>query len=252
MSRLRSTVRFLLHFSDKWKSCHRPKSVCRFQTHSIEFDSPRGGFLERNTRRLTNEVRRRCHAAVSNQLRKSSLTPSHNFSVSPSVGPYGVCVALPLRVHHEVSQASSARRDWCGGPRPDSGICRTADIEILQGHVRPDHVHLLSSVAPPGAEPGHAGDQGEGLPSSPPGSAAAAGGVLGSAPVGARLLRVQQRPSHRPGDCAIHCPPGCRARRRRSLPSQRDVSLHGAAMASLQSTSVESLESLALGERRSM
>ena len=27
-------------------------------------------------------------------------------------------------------------------------ICRTYDIEILQGHVRPDHVHLLLSAPP--------------------------------------------------------------------------------------------------------
>ncbi len=27
-------------------------------------------------------------------------------------------------------------------------ICRTLDIEILMGHVRPDHVHLLLSVPP--------------------------------------------------------------------------------------------------------
>src|SRR5688572_27646739 len=27
-------------------------------------------------------------------------------------------------------------------------ICRTLDIEILQGHIRPDHVHLLLSVPP--------------------------------------------------------------------------------------------------------
>jgi putative transposase len=27
-------------------------------------------------------------------------------------------------------------------------VCRTHDIEILQGHVRPDHVHLLLSVPP--------------------------------------------------------------------------------------------------------
>ena len=27
-------------------------------------------------------------------------------------------------------------------------ICRTEDIEILQGYVRPDHVHLLLSVPP--------------------------------------------------------------------------------------------------------
>ena len=31
-------------------------------------------------------------------------------------------------------------------------ICRGHDIEILQGHVRPDHVHLLLS-APPGLAP---------------------------------------------------------------------------------------------------
>jgi putative transposase len=27
-------------------------------------------------------------------------------------------------------------------------ICKALDIEILQGHVRPDHVHLLLSVPP--------------------------------------------------------------------------------------------------------
>jgi REP element-mobilizing transposase RayT len=27
-------------------------------------------------------------------------------------------------------------------------ICRSQDIEILQGHIRPDHVHLLLSVPP--------------------------------------------------------------------------------------------------------
>lgn len=27
-------------------------------------------------------------------------------------------------------------------------ICRTPDVEILQGHIRPDHVHLLLSVPP--------------------------------------------------------------------------------------------------------
>lgn len=27
-------------------------------------------------------------------------------------------------------------------------ICRTLDVEILQGHVRPDQVHLLLSVPP--------------------------------------------------------------------------------------------------------
>jgi len=27
-------------------------------------------------------------------------------------------------------------------------ICRSMDIEILQGHVRPDHVHLLLDVPP--------------------------------------------------------------------------------------------------------
>ena len=27
-------------------------------------------------------------------------------------------------------------------------ICRTHDVEILQGHIRPDHVHLLLGVPP--------------------------------------------------------------------------------------------------------
>jgi putative transposase len=57
-------------------------------------------------------------------------------------------------------------------------ICRSEDIEILQGHVRPDHVHLLLSVPPPLAPPCHAGDQGEDLPSSPRRSSKAAGAWL--------------------------------------------------------------------------
>jgi hypothetical protein len=48
-----------IHFSDNRKSCYGPKSVYRFRTASIESDSSRGGSLERNTRRLINEVRRR-------------------------------------------------------------------------------------------------------------------------------------------------------------------------------------------------
>ena len=32
-------------------------------------------------------------------------------------------------------------------------ICRTQDIEILEGHVRPEHVHLLLSVPPHGSAP---------------------------------------------------------------------------------------------------
>ena len=31
-------------------------------------------------------------------------------------------------------------------------ICRSNDIEILQGHVRPDHVHLLLSAPPHGSD----------------------------------------------------------------------------------------------------
>ena len=27
-------------------------------------------------------------------------------------------------------------------------VCKARDIEILQGHIRPDHVHLLLSVPP--------------------------------------------------------------------------------------------------------
>ena len=27
-------------------------------------------------------------------------------------------------------------------------ICKTYDVEILKGHIRPDHVHLLLSVPP--------------------------------------------------------------------------------------------------------
>ena len=39
----------------------------------------------------------------------------------PSISPHVVCVALPLRVHPEVSQAGAARRERAGSPRFDSG-----------------------------------------------------------------------------------------------------------------------------------
>ena len=62
--------------------------------------------------------------------------------------PYGVCVALPLRVHPEVSQAGAGGEIGTEVRDLIREICRTLDIEILQGHVRPDHVHLLLSVPP--------------------------------------------------------------------------------------------------------
>ena len=158
--------------------------------------------------------------------------------------PYRVCVALPLRVHPEVSQAGAARGNRGGGAGSDSGNLSEADIEILQGHIRPDHVHLLLSVPPTWRRAGSCRRSRAKRPTISSKIAAAAGGVLGPAPVGSRLLRVQQRPSDGRGDCPVYPAPRGRAPRRRPLSSQRDVSLHGAAMASLQSTSVDP-ESLA-------
>ena len=73
-------------------------------------------------------------------------------------------------------------------------ICRSEDIEILEGHVRPDHVHLLLS-APPHLAPSRVMQaiKGKTFASSPPRLSKAAGGVLGSALVGTWLLRMQQR-----------------------------------------------------------
>jgi putative transposase len=59
------------------------------------------------------------------------------------------------------------------------GICRSEDIEILEGHVRPDHVHLLLS-APPHLAPSRVMQaiQGQDLAPSPPRLSKAAGDVL--------------------------------------------------------------------------
>jgi len=62
------------------------------------------------------------------------------------------------------------------------------DIEILQGHSGRTMSSAAERPAAPGAESGHAGDQGQNVPPSPTGPSKAAVGVLGSAPVGARLL----------------------------------------------------------------
>jgi REP element-mobilizing transposase RayT len=119
-------------------------------------------------------------------------------------------------------------------------ICRTLDVEIVQGHIRPEHVHLLLSV-PPHLAPCRVMQAIKRKTShhllqypSP-----AAVGVLGSAPVGPRLLCLRQRERHGRSDCAIYQAARCRPRGRRPLSDQRVVSLHGAAMADLQSTSVD-------------
>ena len=127
-------------------------------------------------------------------------------------------------------------------------ICRSQDIEILQGHIRPDHVHLLLSV-PPSLAPSRVMQAIKGKTSHHllMDHRRLRKEYLGSAPVGTRLLRVQQRPSHGRGDSAIHQAARCRAPGRRPLSSQRGVSLHGAAKAGLQSTSVDP-ESLAYQE----
>ena len=130
-------------------------------------------------------------------------------------------------------------------------ICRSEDIEILQGHVRPDHVHLLLST-PPHLAPSRVMQAIKGKTSHHllQELSKAAGDVLRSAPVGTRLLRVQQRECDRRGDCRVYSAPRCRAPGRRPLPSKRIVSLHARLDAPLQSTSVDP-ESLAFHEGRS-
>ncbi|MCA9598218.1 MAG: transposase [Myxococcales bacterium] len=60
---------------------------------------------------------------------------------------YRLPVALPLRVLHEVPQAGA---QGGGGSAREliREICRTHDIVIVKGHVRPDHVHLLALRSP--------------------------------------------------------------------------------------------------------
>ena len=60
-------------------------------------------------------------------------------------------------------------------------VCKARDIEILQGHIRPDHVHLLLSV-PPTLSPSRV------MNAEPD--------LLGAAPVGTRLLRCDERECH--------------------------------------------------------
>ena len=109
-------------------------------------------------------------------------------------------------------------------------ICRSEDIEILQGHVRPDHVHLLLSV-PPHLAPSRVMQAIKGKTSHHllQDHRRLRADVLGSAPVGARLLRVQQRERDGRDDCRVYSAARCRAPGRRPLPSQRVASLHGAA-----------------------
>ena len=57
-------------------------------------------------------------------------------------------MSLPLCVYPKVPQAGLGRRGGEAPSRIDREICKTYDVEILKGHIRPDHVHLLLSVPP--------------------------------------------------------------------------------------------------------
>ena len=112
-------------------------------------------------------------------------------------------------------------------------ICGTLDIEILQGHVRPEHVHLLLSVPPhlapsrvmqaiKGKTSHHLLQDHRRLRAAFWGRHLWARGyfVATSGNVTDDVIAQYSRAAR------------CRARGRRPLSSQRDVSLHGAAMAS--------------------
>ena len=72
-------------------------------------------------------------------------------------------------------------------------VCRSHEIEIMKGHIRPDHEHLLLSVPPQIApSPRDAGDQRQDVASSAARLSAAAPVVLGSTPVGTGVFRSQR------------------------------------------------------------
>ena len=70
-------------------------------------------------------------------------------------------------------------------------IYRSRDIEILQGHIRPDHVPATERAPAAVAESGDAGDQRQDVAPLVAGSPEAAGVVLGAASVRPWLLCVQ-------------------------------------------------------------
>lgn len=133
-------------------------------------------------------------------------------------------------LHHEVRKPV-LRGEVATEVRLDSEIGRSHDIEILEGHVRPDDVHLLvpSHVAPSVSCRRQGGD----VALSPPRSPKAAGGVLGTAPLGPWLLRVQQRERDGRSDCAIHSAPRCSAPRTTTASESASSEPACAAMATL-------------------
>ena len=55
--------------------------------------------------------------------------------------------------YHVVIVPKYRRREFYGSRRKEVGVilrelCRQKDIEVLRGHARPDHVHMLLSVPP--------------------------------------------------------------------------------------------------------
>jgi putative transposase len=63
-------------------------------------------------------------------------------------GPHEVVLQVPRRVHAEVPQArnfGNLRRQIGGILRE---LCTQHEIELIEGHAMPDHVHLLRSIPP--------------------------------------------------------------------------------------------------------
>ena len=123
----------------------------------------------------------------------------------PTCGAHGVRVALPLRVCDKVPQAGAARRSGTTGAGSDTGDLsepQRGDI-ARSGEGRPcASVGERTTIG--SAEPTDAGREGEDEPPPAAGVSATQEGVLGAAPVGTWIFRVQQWKCHGRDDKRIH------------------------------------------------
>ena len=95
-------------------------------------------------------------------------------------------------------------------------ICRSLDIEIVKGHVRPDPVHLLLDV-PPRLAPSRVMQAIKGKTSHHllQDHRKFAQGVLGTTSLGTRVLRGDDWECERYDGCRVYRNPRCRDPRRR-------------------------------------
>jgi len=126
-------------------------------------------------------------------LRGLAVRSRHDGGI-PEGLPHGLSAALPLRVHPEVPQAGAAWRGGAAVPGADPGGVPVAGCGDREGsHPAGPCSPAAERAAEFGAEPRDAADQGEIVSSAAARVSPYTKGILGTASLGARFFRGEQR-----------------------------------------------------------